>query len=146
MTCEKSLQLPLRFTENEQNHWGLAIPSFGLDCSGGSWSKQESLNGPCSPWDSSHQDGIPLTGLSQSCCHSAIAVSEETGAGVGMASPNSLSGRGGASPLPAVERTGCMVLMWLQFVGCIAVLGKLFLNLTPVPVTNGLIYSINFYF
>lgn len=39
-----------------------------------------------------------------------------------------------------------MSFMWLQFVGCAAVLGKLFLNLTPILVTNGAISSINFYF
>lgn len=49
--------------------------------------------------------GIPLTGLSQTCSHSAIAVSEEKQAGVGMASPASLGGVRGPSPLPAVERT-----------------------------------------
>lgn len=78
--------------------------------------------------------------------HSASAVSEEKWAGVDMASPASLGGVGGPSPLPALEGTGCMAFMWLQLVDCTAVLGKLFLNLTPLLVTNGLISSINFHF
>lgn len=63
-----------------------------------------------------------------------------------MASPVSLGGGGSPSPLPAVEGTRYMAFMWLQCVGCVAVLGKLFLNLTPILIGNGFISSMNFYF
>lgn len=146
VTCEKSSQLPLRVTENEQNHWGWAIPSSGLHCSGEGRTSRGPWMAPTAPHPgTAHlQVGIPLTGLNQSCSHCHCRQWRETGR-CGYCFSNQL-GWWRWSSLPAVERTECVAFMWLQFVGCVAVLGKLLLNLTPVLVTNGLISSINFYF
>lgn len=148
VTRERSSQLPLRITENAQNHWGRAIPSSDLNCSEGSWNKQGSLNGPCSPshWDSSPQGWNPLDWakpdvLSQ--CH--CCQWRETGrCGYGFSSQFGWCTWSFSSASCGKDKI--MSFMWLQFVGCAAVLGKLFLNLTPILVTNGVISSINFYF
>lgn len=81
VTCEKSSQLPLRVTENEQNHWGWAIPSSGLDCSGEGRTSKGPWMAPAAPHPgTAHlQVGIPLTGLNQSCSHCHCRQWRETG-------------------------------------------------------------------